>query len=249
VGKSSLPSSSLPPTPNRETTGHANAGEQVACTAHVTLACLGTAYGDGHHQVDVPLVDLRPALQFNFIETIIYQICLAMTKVSICLFYIRLFGNNRRERMMMYGTMAIICLYFIPCEIMWTMQCNPIAGYYDKTINAVCVRPWVAFLINATMNVLVDIWLIAFIAPRIWKLKMNVRQKVPLLFIVTMGWLVVVASILRTYLISLIWSEPDGTCKGHRFFSPGCFLLFTLRLFLYIVDPALGTSLSFIFLS
>ncbi len=176
------------------------------------MICMSTEFGAGHHQAFVPFSDLKPTLQINYGEVIIYQLCIALTKISICLFNLRLFAD-RRARQMMIGTMVFILLYFIPCELLWIFQCWPIASFYDKSVAGKCANPMAGFYTNAGANVLVDIWLITFVAPRIWPLKMAFRQKAALPLVITLGWLVAVATIIRTYRISQIADELDVTCK------------------------------------
>jgi len=153
---------------------------------------------------------LSPSLQLGFGSLIVYQFTIAATKISICFFYLRLFSDQTAKRCI-YLTMCIILLYTIPTELFTIFQCKPVQGYWDKKVNAKCLNTLPAFYINSISNILVDIWLIIFVAPRVWKLSIAKKQKLALLTVVTFSWLVVVAAMVRVVRLSNVFRSVSAS--------------------------------------
>jgi hypothetical protein len=153
------------------------------------------------------------AQEYNFFGILIYEIAVALTQISICLFYLRLFGSSRSARVALWATIAAVLLHFIPAESLWIFHCRPASGYWKSDAQAECFSPTVGFYLHAVASVLVDAWLIAFVAPKIWALKMARKQRIMLVFFVNTAWLVIVASIVRSYKVSRIVERPDIACK------------------------------------
>jgi hypothetical protein len=177
------------------------------------MSCLQTKYGAGYHEILVPLSDLKPAFQLSYGTLIVYQLDLSLTKISICLFYLRVFVD-RLSRHLVFGTLVVIGLYTIPCEAVSIFQCSPIGGVYDFTLQSKCIDTLPCFYISSIANILLDAWLIALVASRIWKLRMAHRQKIALLSVITLGWLVIIAAIVRVIRITLILHQQDKTCRA-----------------------------------
>lgn len=185
-------------------------GFQLGSLALCISSCLATKYGSGHHTSDIPISLLKSSLQIGFGGLIVYQVTLALTKISICFFYLRLFSDTIAKRLI-YLTIAVILLYAIPTVLFSVFQCNPVRGYWIKTINSKCLNTLPAFYINSIGNILADIWLIIFVIPRIWRLKMAQKQKVALFAIITLSWLVVIAALVRVVRLSAIFSPNSNT--------------------------------------
>jgi len=128
----------------------------------------------------------------------------------MCFFNLPLFSDAIAKRVI-YHTIAFILLYTIPTVIFSIFQCNPVHGYWTKTIDSKCLNTLPAFYINSISNILADIWLIAFVIPRIWQLKMAQKQKIALFAIVTLSWLVVVAAIVRVVWLAAVFNSISNT--------------------------------------
>jgi hypothetical protein len=178
------------------------------------VSTLSTQYGSGHHLADVPPSDFEPNLQLTFSTAILYLTTLAFTKISICLFYLRLF-TDRLSRNVVITTIIWIVVYTTPFLVTWIFQCDPIWGYYDYSANPKCINTTPIFYTSSICNIVTDAWLIFFIAPKIWGLTIPRKQKAALLFIITLGWLVIIAAIVRIVRTTLAVNEDgaDITCK------------------------------------
>lgn len=130
-----LPAAVSPPQPTRP---HSR-DQTLTCAMQVLFLCVGaitvvgnTQYGWGMHAWDVP-IELR---EHGFLLAWVYEIlvtwCLMLTKLSLCVFYLRLLGGagSERSRALIFSLMAVIMLWGLVFTIAIVMQCTPISGVY-----------------------------------------------------------------------------------------------------------------------
>ncbi|KAF2710568.1 hypothetical protein K504DRAFT_265654 [Pleomassaria siparia CBS 279.74] len=138
-------------------------------------------------------------------------IALIFTKLSIGLSYIRIFYHDVLGRRLVQGTMVLLVLSNVANigEVM--LACNPIQVYWTELRPASkCITTQIPLYVNGTINVLVDIGLIATVLPRVLKLKLNNRQRYVLVGIVSIGWIAVAAGILRLVRVGMTLGKPGG---------------------------------------
>ncbi|KAK7729440.1 hypothetical protein SLS57_001925 [Botryosphaeria dothidea] len=183
-----------------------------------TMSCLQTRYGAGQHVWNVPLSSLKPGLQLAYGTLLVYNLALSLTKISVCLFYLRVFGSSsssasRTNRLLCIACIGFVVAYTIPLEVVSIVQCRPPDAVWNTAPgeSAQCIDTIPAFYTSAACNMAVDLWLIAYAVPRVLPLPLPRRQKVVLLFFVSLGWMVIVASVVRVVRISTILHEEDKT--------------------------------------
>ncbi|GME39093.1 Integral membrane protein [Neofusicoccum parvum] len=183
--------------------------------ALTVMSCLQTRYGAGQHIYAIPLRSLKPALQLAYGTLIAYNLALALTKISVCLFYLRVFCSDpaaARSRRLVVCCMAFVAAYTVPLEIVSIAQCRPASAVWEPGLaGARCVDTVPAFYASAASNMAVDAALVAFVVPRVLPLPVPRRQKAVLLFFVSLGWVIIIASIVRVVRISTILRAEDKT--------------------------------------
>lgn len=179
------------------------------------LATLGTRYGEGMHEINIPPDYVVPALKLNYATAPIYQASLCFTKLSICVFYLRVFTTTKRARYHVYALIAFLLAFSIPLELTLILSCVPPRKVWLPSTPGHCLDEIIGFWTSFACNLASDIWLIVFAAPRIWGLKMQARQKVALLATLTLGWVVVIAAILRVVRIAAILHSDDTTWRAY----------------------------------
>lgn len=165
------------------------------------MSCLQTRYGAGQHVWNVPLSSLKPGLQLAYGTLLVYNLALSLTKISVCLFYLRVFGSSsssasRTNRLLCIACIGFVVAYTIPLEVVSIVQCRPPDAVWNTAPgeSAQCIDTIPAFYTSAACNMAVDLWLIAYAVPRVLPLPLPRRQKVVLLFFVSLGWMYVVWS-------------------------------------------------------
>ena len=120
------------------------------------------------------------------------QPALACIKISILLFYLRIFGQNNRFRLAAYINMAYTLGWAISTWIVNLTVCTPIAYYYDRTIKGgSCKNQAISGSVNGGLSLLGDISILVLPLPMMWHLKMNTRRKIGISGIFMLGCLYV----------------------------------------------------------
>lgn len=180
------------------------------------LACLGTVYGEGMHQRDIKEEWIVPALKLNYATLVCYQASFAFTKLAICVFYDRVFGTMKGAKWQIYAIGGFVIAYTIPLELVSILSCVPPQKVWDPTFEGgYCLNTIIAFWTSFACNLISDIWIIIFAIPKVWSLKMQTRQKVILLSVLTTSWIVVIAGIVRVARISAVIHSDDTTWRSY----------------------------------
>ncbi|EKG22483.1 hypothetical protein MPH_00218 [Macrophomina phaseolina MS6] len=174
------------------------------------LSCVQTDYGAGIHIDELPDSAIETNSKLDYASLLFYTLSLSLTKISICLFYLDIFADPL-NRLLTKIAFAFIILYTVPLELVAMFQCNPVSAFWDPNIEARCLDMYAHFIVSATCNMLVDAFLVILVIPNILPLQIPKRQKIILLFVVSLGWLVIVASIFRICRMEAVSDPRDFT--------------------------------------
>ena len=73
---------------------------------------------------------------------IVYTVCLPTIKISILLFYHRVFPI-RRFTILLYAAGTFITLWFLSALLVAIFQCTPIHSFWDKLVQGKCINSYV----------------------------------------------------------------------------------------------------------
>ncbi|EAW09461.1 uncharacterized protein ACLA_036660 [Aspergillus clavatus NRRL 1] len=145
-----------------------------------------------------------------------YNITLSLTKLSLILLYMRLFAlANRRFRLLL-----IAFLVFVVVEGLWFLFsalfiCNPIRGFWDRTVPATCLSYSVIWCLNAALQIASDAVVVTTPIPTLARLRLPRRQKIEMIVVFALGFFVCALSIIRlTTIIKLTHSEDFTEQNG-----------------------------------
>jgi hypothetical protein len=148
--------------------------------------------------------------QYAFAAQILLFPALALSKLSICAAYLRIFYTDIRGRRMIQALIVLLILIIIPFDIEIILQCKPIHVYWTEGRPASkCLDDLAGLFVNGTLNILADVILMAIVLPRVVELKLHKRQRWALIGIVLLGTLAVVAGIIRMVRVSLMLAKSD----------------------------------------
>jgi len=175
------------------------------------MNCVQTAYGLGHHQNDIPLPAFAVTQKLAYINLLLYTVVVCTTKLSICYLYLPIFQVEKRTMWLVRGCIWFVILYSMIFELVSIFQCHPVHAFWDFSarLKGSCINTIPSFYASGACNIVSDIWLMALVVPKIKALQIRKGQKIALLGIVSLGWLVVVASIVRLVRLSTILHAPD----------------------------------------
>ena len=94
-------------------------------------------YGFGRHQNCLTAHELLEFQKYTYGEWIQTFATLMWTKVSICLFLLRIAINKKLTRPLQWGVVALIVSNII-LTLCWILQCRPVRAAWDTTIESQC---------------------------------------------------------------------------------------------------------------
>ncbi|KAK2000545.1 hypothetical protein LX36DRAFT_571998 [Colletotrichum falcatum] len=191
----------------------------------VGLSIAGGAHGAGDHIWTVSPLGLRRIFEVGFsclftpehilyVYTLVYGSACAAIKISILLFYQRIFITTATS-----FRISMIVGYFLsisfPIIILITMAnaCKPVSFYWNEFVGekGECIDINKFYLAMGIFNMFTDIVLLLIPIPQILGLQMSARRKLAVCSILLLGSLVCVTSIVRIWYLDVFIKAQDIT--------------------------------------
>jgi hypothetical protein len=155
-------------------------------TMVLTFTAVGWA-GSGHHITDVdPRFQARVFILFSAGQSI-YAAANTAVKFSILHLYIVIFPS-RTVRRICYCTMALSVGYWIHIFLETFVLCTPVQYNWDKTIAGTCdPNTLIAYILAGTINLILDIFIVALPMPLLWSLHMSLPKKLGTISMFSLG--------------------------------------------------------------
>jgi hypothetical protein len=142
--------------------------------------------------------DTVESQKWAFAAQIVAGPALALPKFSICLTYLRLFHTDIRGRRLIKGVATLVLIPLVLFTILSFFQCRPIQAYWTEGRPASkCNTDISGIYVSGSLNVFVDLALMAIVLPRVLELHLNARQKWALIGIVGLGSFAAMAGLTR----------------------------------------------------
>ncbi|KAJ5951385.1 uncharacterized protein N7479_009798 [Penicillium vulpinum] len=174
----------------------------IPLIALLASSILGGRYGFGLHVWSVTIL---------FAYLIIYLLELLLIKISILMFYRRIFGMN----WMIWATLLISCGWWLGSLIAALCACDPIPFFWTEITNhksgSYRYNFYYYYIGNAAANVLTDILILLVPMPIIWKLQMRTNQKIGVCAVLLLGGFVCIASGIRIHYLNYLNGNVDLT--------------------------------------
>ncbi|KAL0936073.1 CFEM domain-containing protein [Colletotrichum truncatum] len=143
--------------------------------------------------------DITQFLYLFYWDELLYLGALPVTKISILLFYLKMFPR-KEIRIACWVLIGFNIAYFITFELISIFQCSPIDGAWkawDKEYPAKCnninVQGWAA----AAFNIVLDIATLILPLGELYKLSMSMKKKIQIMLMFSVGFFVTLVSIVR----------------------------------------------------
>ncbi|MCJ1393790.1 hypothetical protein MMC18_006666 [Xylographa bjoerkii] len=143
---------------------------------------------------------LHAFFQCFFAYELLYSVAILFIKLSILLFYRRVFPV--RGMNIATWIVGIFCsFWYIACVLLTIFECHPISAYFDQWMPGVyenqCINSVAITVAQGFSNLFTDIIILCLPMPLVLGLHMPIRQKITVAGIFFLGALVCIASILR----------------------------------------------------
>ncbi|KAF2019062.1 hypothetical protein BU24DRAFT_111794 [Aaosphaeria arxii CBS 175.79] len=165
-------------------------------------------FGLGRHIWDLKPEWAEPYAKIGFIADILFPISCSLTKVSLCLTYLRLFPG-KADKIFNYTLMIFVTIYTVVCIFLMLFQCTPIRGYWDPSAKQSCINTRVTLVVVAALNSLSDFLIFLWPAKPLWSLHLPMKQRISLIMIFAVGCTVCIAGICRMYYLEQYFDSYD----------------------------------------
>ncbi|KAJ4400329.1 hypothetical protein N0V91_008788 [Didymella pomorum] len=143
-------------------------------------------------------------LRYYFYGEIFYVLSLGVSKISILCFYLRVFPHKDFRRII-FGVMGLAVAYTIAFFFATTFQCTPMSyawtqwdGLHEGKCQDIHLQGWIAAGINIALDIIVMILPLKHLAG----LNMNLRKKLMVMAMFSVGIIVIIISALRLYTLA-----------------------------------------------
>lgn len=145
------------------------------------------------------------ALKYSSIAEPIGILSGLCTRLSICLFLLRIFGTKQEWRWGLYAVMVLATAVIIPTMVSLLAKCSPVQKLWDPRVPGKCWQAQTAIDIsyfNGAGSVLCD-WILATMPiVFMWNIRMRIRVKVGICLLMGLGYFTGVCAIVRTKLFA-----------------------------------------------
>ena len=122
-----------------------------------------------------------------FIVDLIYNTGLTVIKMSVLLFYVRVFGIVL-DRFVFWIVAFLIIGWGISMNFKVVFNCAPIHKAWDPTLPGHCLSLYKTFLGTAISNIVIDFVLLVLPVPMLWRLRIEISNKIALVAVFSAGY-------------------------------------------------------------
>ncbi|KXX81290.1 hypothetical protein MMYC01_201937 [Madurella mycetomatis] len=187
------------------------------------VCCLiSIPWGGGKHLWVVTAEEFTKLYQTTYAFVIVYITCISATKISILLFYRRIFGTGA----VWYIVFFLTCAHWAEVTVTWLAGCRPISYYWrqytDPTATGKCIDAPLFYFCNGVIGLVIDVAILVVPTPTIWNLRLPTTKKVFIGGILLLGGFVCVASAVRIVMMDQLVKSPDFTWAMSKVFVWSC---------------------------
>ncbi|KFY21942.1 hypothetical protein V493_06972 [Pseudogymnoascus sp. VKM F-4281 (FW-2241)] len=172
--------------------------------------------GFGKHSWDVPPENVTSLKQLYYVSQILYAVVQNTTKISILLFFLRIFPESRLCLItkMFIGWMGCHTVAFF---IAVTLQCVPPSSIWDTSVKGECNNSTAMVYAGATFSIIEDLVIIVLPVRELRNLNLSSKKKLAVMFMFALGSFACITSMVRLkYIVDyqirsldVTWSSID----------------------------------------
>ncbi|EPE25197.1 hypothetical protein GLAREA_11778 [Glarea lozoyensis ATCC 20868] len=191
-------------------------GLAMACGVGTFVCFIGeTHHGIGMNSDAIPFAETIKQLHWNFFHSIIVTVGISFIKLSIAFFLLRLVPS-KKYKMFLYCTIAFLAAFLLTSAFTIIFACLPVRANWDlvlaKTAKCYSKDTFTAIgLFNSSINIITDVLFATLPIPMVWNLQVNMRTKLSLVVILSLGLFACAAAIVKTVLQSKLYVTPNTT--------------------------------------
>ncbi|KAH7126850.1 hypothetical protein B0J11DRAFT_287720 [Dendryphion nanum] len=174
----------------------------LGLTAAVLLA--NRNFGWDRHIYDIPLTQIEPTLKIGMAAKVLFVAAASFTRLSLLSLYYRLVYNARIRGYIwaIHANTAFTVAIFIAFVFLAVFLCTPVKNYwmFGSPPNT-CLDEGIATMFAGVTNCIADLACTVVPIPLVARLEMPFRQRVAIIFLFSLGFIVTIAGIVRTWFV------------------------------------------------
>jgi large subunit ribosomal protein L36e len=117
--------------------------------------------------------------QLAYASQIVYGPLIFITKLSILLFYLRVFAPAAKSKTLLSIRILIWgnSLFYLAGTLLKIFQCTPISKVWDRDIQGRCLQIEIPILIASAINAVSDFSILLLPLVCVWRLRMKTARK------------------------------------------------------------------------
>ncbi|MCJ1454868.1 hypothetical protein MMC28_005221 [Mycoblastus sanguinarius] len=195
----------------------------IGTAIFASFVIITTHFGLGKHIWDVPLSTYTPQYLWWIMAT--FAACPAsyyFVKISILLFYLRVFQLQAKLRYIIYFLFAYCTIYYWVAFFSIIGLCNVKNRSWDITLQENCFADARLTLTIGGLDLVADVLILAFPVPMVLKLRITWAQRIYLLFVFLAGILASAACAMRVALAAQSRGTTDATMAQYHVVTLFC---------------------------
>ncbi|CAD6452319.1 1d51a128-50f8-45a5-af4c-dc505450d2dd [Sclerotinia trifoliorum] len=158
-----------------------------------------SAHGLGKDIWTLSFKDISDMIRFFYASEILYFAQVSFVKISILLFFLRLFPE-RKIRVAIWCTIILNGVILVLFDLLAVFQCRPISFYWKRWDNehvGTCLNINILAFSSAGQSIVLDIWMLILPLTQLYDLNLHWKKKVGVGAMLGIGILITIVSVLR----------------------------------------------------
>ncbi|KAH8779133.1 phosphatidylserine decarboxylase [Hyaloscypha sp. PMI_1271] len=192
------------------------------CGVGVLICFIGeTQHGVGMHTASITAGEFVKMLHWQFFHSLTVTLGISLIKLSVAFFLLRLVPG-KAYKWFLHGVIIFLVAFTLSSEGTILFSCVPIRASWDRAgePNAKCFDNHLFTAIgmfNSIINIITDVLFASLPISVVWSLQVNLRTKLSLLAILSLGYFACAASIVKTVIQAHVLANPDSTRSDSYF--------------------------------
>ncbi|KAE8443717.1 hypothetical protein EG329_001397 [Mollisiaceae sp. DMI_Dod_QoI] len=173
------------------------------------------------HMAAIKPAEMIKMLHWQYFHSLIVTVGISLIKLSVASFLLRLVPG-KGYKIFLYCMIAFLVAFTCSSAGTLIFSCVPIRASWDAASepNAKCFSnaTFTAIgMFNSCVNIVTDVLFATLPIPMVWNLQVNLRTKLSLIAILSLGFFACAASIVKTVIQTRVLSNPDSTRNDSYF--------------------------------
>jgi hypothetical protein len=164
----------------------------VTTVVNIVVSVVGVKYNQlGRHIWTLTYSEITHFLIYYYISETSYLLMVALIKLSLLFFYMRIFPSVLVRRLL-WGTIIFTALYGILFFLIGLFLCSPVNYFWlswDKEHHGHCLSQNALSWTNSTIGIAIDLWMISIPLVQIRNLKLDFKRKLGVALMLLLGTL------------------------------------------------------------